>query len=123
MKKVNSRWNDFFKEERKRVFEPGPFFVQKVMARLGRQPARENGFWETVVAAARPVMALALTVLLAVVGIEMFLPTEPARGMIEASLIPEISDGERLLYMEPDIPPDHDLLEHLIVLEGGESGR
>ena len=33
---MNSELNNFFKEEQKRVFDPGPYFTQRVMARLAR---------------------------------------------------------------------------------------
>src|SRR5262245_50752279 len=117
---MNSRWNEFFKEERKRVFEPGPYFYQRVMARLKEQRTRENLLWEIIQSATRPVVALALTLLLALLGIQMFLPTEPSRGMIEAYLDPEVTAVESLLYTEVDGAPTHEVLEQLMVLEADQ---
>ena len=111
--------NEFFKEEQKRVFGPDPYFAQRVMARLREQPAAENGVWEMVLTATRPVLALALTLLLALLGIHIFVPVEPGRGLIEAYFSSEVSVGESFLYSDSETPPSHELLEQMMVLENG----
>ena len=107
----------FFEEEQKRVFQPDAYFPQRVMAHLREQPAPENGLWDIILAAARPVLALALTLVFALLGIHMFVPVEPARGLIEAYFSSEVSTGESFLYTDSETPPSHELLEQLMVLE------
>src|SRR6185295_11174950 len=100
-RKMNPKLDEFFKSERSRVFEPGPYFAQRVMARLSEQIAaqRENGIWDGVVAGARPVFALAMVLLLGIIAIQLFLPENmPERGPIDAVLAPEQTDGEHLIF-------------------------
>ena len=96
---MNSSLNDFFKEERKRIFEPGPFFTQRVMARLSE---RVPSLWEVVPRAARPVMAVSLMVLFAVLAVQILMPIEPAHGPIEAYLGQDLSARERMLFIGSD---------------------
>ena len=96
---MNSSLNDFFKEERKRVFEPGPYFTQRVMARLSE---RVPSLWEVIPRAARPVMAVSLMVLFAVLAVQILMPVEPARGPIEAYVGQDLSARERMLFIGSD---------------------
>ena len=114
---MNSKLDEFFKNERTRVFEPGPYFTQRVMARLKGQ--RENGIWDGVVAGARPVFAIALVVLLAFLAIQLFVPIVPARGPIDAFLSPDQTDGEHLLYTGAD-PSSPELDKMIIITEDGQ---
>lgn len=98
---MNSQLNDFFKEERKRVFEPGPYFTQRVMARLSE---RAPGFWEVIPRATRSVMTLALIVLFAVLAIQILVPVEPTRGPIEAYVGQDLTARERMLFIDPQVP-------------------
>ena|SRR5436309_1165251 len=111
-----SSLNEFFKEEQKRVLEPDPYFPKRVMARLKERSAPEAGLWDTVLTATRPVVALALTLVFALIGIQMFVPVEPVRGMIEAYFSSDVSAGESLLYTDSDAP-SHELLERFMILE------
>ena len=111
-----SSLNEFFKQEQKRVFEPDPYFPKRVMARLKERSAPEAGLWDTVLTATRPVVALALTLVFALIGIQMFVPVEPVRGMIEAYFSSDVSAGESLLYTDSDAP-SHELLERFMILE------
>src|SRR4249919_1211749 len=92
--KMNPKLDEFFKSERARVFEPGPYFTQRVMARLAGQLSaqRENGIWDGVLSGARPVFALAMVLLLAFMAIQLFLPDVPERGPIESVLSPDQTD-------------------------------
>jgi hypothetical protein len=111
---------DFFDSERKRVYEPGPFFTSRVMARLNGQRV-ESPLWEMIPAAVRPVLILALVLIIGFMAGELFIPRVPNRGMIEASLESEQSPGEGILYGEDDeVPNGQELLEQLIVLEDGQ---
>jgi hypothetical protein len=111
---------DFFDWERKRIHEPGPFFTSRVMARL---PGRRVGstLWEMIPAAVRPVLILALVLIIGFMAGELFIPRVPDRGMIEASLESEQTPGEGILYGEDEeVPNGQELLEQLIVLEDGQ---
>ena len=72
---MNSTLNNFFKEERKRVFEPGPYFTQRVMARLSETVP---SIWEVIPRAIRPVMALSMILLFGVLAVQILIPVEPA---------------------------------------------
>jgi len=96
---MNSQLNDFFKEERKRIFEPGPYFTQRVMARLSE---RVPSIWDLIPRAARPVMAVSLMVLFAVLAVQILIPVEPPRGPIEAYLDQDLSARERMLFIGGD---------------------
>ena len=98
---MNSIWNSFFKEERKQVFEPGPFFTQRVMAQL---TARTPGVWDMVPRATGPVVALALVLLFAVLGVQILVPVEPARGAIEAYVGQDLTPSERMLIIGQQVP-------------------
>jgi len=107
---------EFFSQEKKRVFEPDPHFAGRVMARLKAQPATEMSLWDSILAASRPVMAAALTLVLLLLGAHMLLPVEPNRGMIEAYFASEVSPGESLIYNDSEAP-SHEQLEQLMILE------
>jgi hypothetical protein len=100
---MNSILNNFFKEEQKRVFEPGPYFTQRVMARLSE---RVPSIWELVPRAARPVMAVALMVLFAVLAVQILIPVEPTSGPLEASVGEDLTTRERMLFIDasPQMP-------------------
>jgi hypothetical protein len=107
---------DFFESERKRVFAPDAFFTQRVMARLDERRASDAGIWDMVPSSSRPVLAFALMLILCFVLVEVFLPQEPERGMVEAYLETEQSPAESLLY-SPDIPSHQEVLRQVIALE------
>lgn len=108
---------DFFESERKRIHTPGPFFTERVMARLNEGHRYENGIWEMVPNSVRPVLALALVLIICFVAISVFVPEVPQRGMIEASFESEQRPGESLFYGEDEVPAGQELLEQLIALE------
>ena len=87
----------FFEAEKKRVFAPDAFFTQRVMARLDSRSTVESGIWEIVPNSTRPVLAFALMLILCFVLVEVFVPQEPERGMVEAFLEPEQSPAESFL--------------------------
>jgi hypothetical protein len=112
---------DFFDSERKRVYSPGPFFTSRVMARLNGGHPSENTLWEMIPASVRPVLVLALVLIMGFMVGEVFMPRVPNRGMIEASLESEQRPGEGILYGEDEeVPNGQELLEQLIVLEDGQ---
>ncbi len=112
---------DFFDSERKRTYETGPFFTSRVMARLNGGHRIESPLWEMVPTSVRPVLILALVLILGFVAAEVFMPRVPNRGMIEASLESEQRPGEGILYGEDEeVPNGQELLEQLIVLEDGQ---
>jgi hypothetical protein len=112
---------EFFDSERKRIYEPGPFFTSRVMARLNGGHRIETPLWEMIPTSVRPVLILALVLILGFMAGEIFMPRVPNRGMIEASLESEQTPGEGILYGEDEeVPNGQELLEQLIVLEDGQ---
>src|SRR3982751_1516590 len=119
-RKMNPKLDEFFKSERARVFEPGPYFTQRVMARVsGLSSRRENGIWDDVLSGARPVFALAMVVLLAFMAIQLFLPDMPEHGPIDAVLSPDQTDGEHLIFTGAD-PSSPELEKMIIITEDGQ---
>src|SRR5688572_30615239 len=112
-----NRLKELFDEERKRVFAPDAFFTQRVMAQLGERSPVESGIWDIVPSSIRPVLAFALMLILCFVLVEVFVPQEPERGVVEAFLEPEQSPAESFLYSDPDIPSQHEVLQQVIALE------
>jgi hypothetical protein len=100
---MNSTLKDFFNEERKRVFEPGPYFTQRVMARLSE---RLPVFWDLIPRATRPVMAVALVLLFGVLAAQILIPVEPpTRGPIETTLFTQdLTAREHMLFIDPQLP-------------------
>ena len=107
---------DFFDAERKKIFTPGPFFTERVLARLG-QPRRESGIWEVIPVSTRPVLALALVLILCFAVVQVIIPQVPQRGMIEAYLEADQNPAESFLYSEADVPSGQEFLEQLIAQE------
>ena len=118
---MNSKLDEFFKSERARVFEPGPYFTQRVMAGLAAHTSvqRENGIWDGVLSGARPIFALAMVLLLAFMAIQLFLPDVPERGPIESVLSPDQTDGEHLIFSGAD-PSSPELEKMIIITEDGQ---
>src|SRR5262245_50408337 len=108
---------DFFEAERKRVLKPDAFFTQRVMARLDEAVSgnrfRDLGFWDAIPSSTRPVLALALMLILCFVVVEMFVPQLPEQGMVESFLAPEQSPAESFLYNDTDVA-SQDVLQQLI---------
>jgi hypothetical protein len=111
---------DFFEEEKKRVFEPDAFFTKRMMARLEKGSAWEYGIWEIMPNSTRPVLAVALALILCFVAIELLIPQMPQRGVVESFLEPEQSPAESFLYNETEIPARQVVLQQLITLEDAQ---
>ena len=114
---MNSDLNNFFKEEQKRVFEPGPFFVQRVMSRLASGKPLVPGVWDMLPSATRPVFALALMVLFAVLAVQILMPVQPTRSAIEAYLQQDLTTRERLLVVDPQANVGVAQFEEFIISE------
>ena len=115
---MNSDLNNFFKEEQKRVFEPGPYFTQRVMARLAS--AKEKlapSVWEVLPNAMKPIMAVALVLLFGVLAVQILIPVEPAHGAIEAYVKQDLSPREQMLIADPQAPAGAAEIEEFLVLE------
>ena len=110
-------WREFFETERKRVLEPDAFFTPRVLARLNQRKVEEFGIWEVVPVSTRPVLAVALTLVLCFVAVEMFIPHLPQMGIVESFLESEQNPAESFLYNETDVPSRQAVLEQLIALE------
>jgi len=112
-------YRDFFEIERKKVIKPDAFFTQRVMARLndGLHARQDAGFWDIVPGSTRPVLALALVLILCFVAVEFFVPQLPQRGIVESFLAPEQSAAEGFLYNDTDLPSRQAVMEQLIEAE------
>ena len=116
---MNSELNNFFKEEQKRVFEPGLYFTQRVMARLASGVERMTpGVWEVLANAMRPMMAMALLLLFAVLAVQILIPVEPTRGAIEAYVVQQdLSPRDQMLLFAGPDGASAAQIEELMVLE------
>ena len=112
---------DFFEAERKKTIDPDAFFTHRVMARLDDRARETNRispieFWDAVPSSTRPVLAIALVLILCFAAVEVFVPQVPERGMLESILTPEQSPVESFLYTDTDVA-NQDLLQQLIAPE------
>ena len=107
----------FFDAERKRIIEPDTYFTQRVMARLNERTAQNFGIWDILPTSTRPVLAIALALILCFLAVETFVPQLPQRGMVESFLETEQSPAESFLYSDTDVPSRPDVLKDLISLE------
>jgi len=112
---------EFFELERKRVFKPDVYFTHRVMARLDQNrregSTAEMGFWDVVPGSTRPVLALALMLILCFIAVEMFVPQLPQHGMVESFLAPDQNPAESFLYNDTDVTSPQVVLEQVIALE------
>jgi hypothetical protein len=107
---------NFFEAEKKRIIAPDAFFTARMMSRL-KQQVSENGIWDMMPRSTRPVLAVALALILCFVVIEFFVPQLPQRGVVESFLESEQSPAESFLYNDTDIPARQVVLEQLIAPE------
>lgn len=112
---------DFFEEERRQVFEPGPYFARCVIARLvSERAAPQAGIWDSILVSTRPLLMLALALLFAVLTIQILIPVVPARGAIEAYMSEDLTLSEKVLVATPPTSLTSAQLEELLVLESGQ---
>jgi hypothetical protein len=118
---MNSELIDFFEAERRRSYEPGPYFMQRVMTRVASEtaPTRE-GIENSILAFTNPVLMLALTLLFVVLTIQILAPVEPARGAIEAYMSQDLTLSERMLVAAPPTLPTPAQIEELVLWEPGQ---
>jgi hypothetical protein len=107
----------FFESEKSRIFVPDTFFTKRVMARLQGASLRKSVVWEIMSRSSRPVLALALALILCFIAIELFVPQTPQRGVVESVLESEQSPVENLLYDDTDVPARQVVLQQLIAGE------
>lgn len=108
---------EFFNEERKRVFTPDPYFVQRVMARLNAKVEQEAGIWDMIPVSSRPVLAFALILVLCFVALDLFVPVMPQRGIVDAFLESEQGPVESRLLSGTESADQEFVMEELIALE------
>jgi len=109
-----NRLNEFFELERKRIIEPDTYFTQRVMARLNEPATQDFGIWDIVPSSTRPVLAMALVLILCFVAAEVFIPQMPQRGVIESFLETEQNPTESFLYNDTDVPSRQVVMQQLI---------
>src|SRR3989442_15615082 len=108
---------DFFESEKRRIFEPDSLFTQRVVARLKEGSAWEYGIWEITPRSARPVLALALALIVCFLAVELLIPQMPQRGVVESFLELEQTPAESFLYCDTDVPAREVVLQQLIAPE------
>src|SRR5215469_14747678 len=102
---MNPLLKDFFNQEKKRFFTPDPYFSARVMARLREIQVREYSIWDVISGATRPVLGLALVVMLMFIAVQLFVPQMPDQGFVTAALEAERSQTDApYLYSGTDIP-------------------
>ena len=116
---MNSRLNEFFREERKRFFEPGPFFTERLFARLSSERVAPLGVWGWVPGAVRPVLALSLVILFVILTVQIVVPVTPSRAALEPYRGQGLS-GEQLLFADPQFSASTAQFEELMILEPTE---
>ena len=109
--------NDFFDAERKRVYQPDAYFTQRVMARLNERTSQESGVWDFIPISTRPVLALALMIIVGFVAVQTFIPQMPQRGIVESFLESEQNPAESFLYNGTEVPSRQDVMQQLIAPE------
>jgi len=114
---MNPSLQDFFNEEKKRVLTPDPNFTTRVMARLREFQNREFSIWDVIPGSVRPVMGLALMLILAFVAIQLFVPQLPEQGFITGLLEVEGSQSDAPFLYGAELPADHELLNQLMGFE------
>lgn len=107
----------FFESEKSRVFVPDSFFTKRVMARFRGAQSWKPGIWEMLPRSARQVLAIALVLIVCFVAVELFIPPEPQRGIVESVFESEQSPVESLIYSDVDVPARQVVLQQLIVEE------
>ena len=108
---------DFFDAERKRVYQPDAYFTQRVMARLNERTSQESGVWDFIPISTRPVLALALMLIVCFGAVQTFIPQMPQRGIVESFLESEQNPAESFLYNGTDVPSRQDVMQQLIAPE------
>ncbi len=112
MKKIE----EFFRQERQRVFLPDAYFVQRVMARLSRK-AEDVGVWDMVRKPSRSVLVLAVAMLLCFFALDVFIPVMPQLGPVDMTLESEQGPVEtRVLSGTED--DGQEFIQELIAMEG-----
>ena len=114
---MNSKWNAFFEAERKRIVEPGPYFVQRVMAHVGALKTAPLTLWDTVPNAFRAALGVAFAVLFGVLTVHLLFPVEPSRAALEPFGTDSLSSQEQMLIADPQLPTGAAQFEELMVLE------
>lgn len=111
----------FFEAERKRVYQPGPFFTKRVMASLNQEvlkPAEESEIWEVIPSSTRPVFAVALMLMLCFLLAEVFIPRMPQSGLIESYLDAERNPTQSFLFTSDsdEVPSGQEIFEQVLGL-------
>ncbi len=108
--------NDFFKKEKKRIFQPDPFFSKRVVAKLQEHRMPDVGIWDVVPAFTRWVLALGLLLMAGLLTFQFMPLQDPQTGVIEALLEAEQTPTDTFLYTGADVPSGHEVFEHMIGL-------
>jgi len=109
---------DFFADEKKRVYTPDPYFTTRVMARVRETRRNEHDIWALIPGTTRPVFGLAVVLMLAFLGLQVFDTQLPERGFVASVLETEQDQSDApFLYSGSDIPAGSELLNQLMGFE------
>jgi hypothetical protein len=112
---MNPSLKDFFDQEKRRVFMPDTHFTTRVMARLREIQTREYSIWDVVPGATRPVLGLAVVVMLAFIAVQLFIPQRPDQGFVTAALEAEQSQTDTpYLYSGTEMPAENEVVNQLM---------
>jgi len=87
------------------------------MARLNERTSQESGVWDFIPISTRPVLALALMLIVCFVAVQTLVPQLPQRGIVESFLESEQNPAESFLYNGTDVPSRQDVMQQLIAPE------
>jgi hypothetical protein len=115
---MNPSLKDFFSEEKKRFLTPDPYFHTRVMARIREAQTRDYAFWDIIPSSSPSVLGLALTLMLAFLAVQVFLPMiPPERGFVDSVLEAEQTPVDTFVYSGIEMPADQEFLNQLMGFE------
>ena len=114
---MNPSLKDFFNDEKKRYLTPDPYFHVRVMARIREARASESVIWDVIPGSTPSVLGFALTLMLAVLAFQFFVPTVPDRGFVDSVLEVEQTPVDEFVYSGKEMPPDREFLNQLMGFE------
>ncbi len=118
-----SEWlpEDFVQRERQRVFEPDADFARRAVARIGQNGSVAEWVWDYVPSYARPMMAAAAMLLLALISFQWMTPApfpDANVGIVDAYLQVDAAPAEEWLYRDDALPEGEDLLIEISMAGG-----
>ena len=107
----------FVRSERRRVLVPHASFAQRVVSKI--RPVNQSGaaVWDFVPGFARSTITVTTLIFLFILGLQVFLPTPPEVGIVDAYLEMDQGPADQWLYRDAELPQGHDLLVEISLAE------